>query len=142
MLALLGTSERVCKDLEVSVYGGLDVSVCLRAWQPTLWQEFEFRGFVRGGTLNALSQYDPHVYLPEVVACLVCRPLLSVTVRYCPLLIWQVVACRDSLLAKLTAFWRDRVRPALRDAGPREFARTYDAYAVDLAVLSSGEVAS
>ena len=48
-VALLCTSERVCRDLERSLEGGVEMSVCLRAWQPSLRQEYEFRGFVCGG---------------------------------------------------------------------------------------------
>ena len=89
-VALLCTSERVYRDLERSLEGGVDMSVCLRAWQPSLRQEYEFRGFVCGGTLTQLSQYNPYVHMPDLVEA------------------------RDATLATIERFWRESVDPLLR----------------------------
>lgn len=89
-VALLCSSERVCRDVERSLASGVAMSVCLRAWQPALRQEYEFRGFVCGGKLTHVSQYNPYVHTP------------------------QVVASRDDTLATLERFWREEIDPRLR----------------------------
>jgi len=107
-VALLCSSERVCRDVERSLASGVAMTVCLRAWQPALRQEYEFRAFVCGDRLTHVTQYNPYVHTP------------------------QVVATRDETLATLERFWRDEIDPKLR-------AR-HDAYVVDFALLSTGDV--
>ena len=62
-LALLLRSRRMREDLgKVRAFGvgAVPASITLRRWEPAVaaCPEGELRGFVHGGTLNALSQYD------------------------------------------------------------------------------------
>ena len=88
-MAMLATSERICRDVERSLEAGVGMSVCLRAWEPALRQESEYRGFVYGGQLTQLTQYNPYVHLP------------------------QLVASRADVAARIAAFWGAHVRPLL-----------------------------
>ena len=75
----------LAREVDARAYG---VKVALRAWEPSLRQEYEFRGFVFEGALTAISQYNDYCYLPEQVQQ------------------------ADHICATLERFWRERVAPA------------------------------
>lgn len=69
---LLTSSERIFTDLLVAtateeLYAKHPMKVIVRAWEDRVDQRFEFRGFVSGGELTAISQYNHYCYFPEVV---------------------------------------------------------------------------
>jgi hypothetical protein len=68
---LFVSSERVFRDVIEALAAreacGFTQKVVVREWEPLLDQEFEFRGFVTGGKLTALSQYNHMVHFPEQV---------------------------------------------------------------------------
>lgn len=88
---LLSASERVHRDLHEALTARqiYSMKVAIRAWEPSLLQEYEFRGFVYGHKLTALSQYNPYCFYPEQVRK------------------------RDELVARLATFWRESVRDNL-----------------------------
>mmetsp|Transcript_13362 Transcript_13362/g.42274 ORF Transcript_13362/g.42274 Transcript_13362/m.42274 type:complete len:273 (-) Transcript_13362:99-917(-) len=71
-MQLLTSSERIFTDLIVAtateeLYAEHPMKVILRTWEPRLNHRFEFRAFVSGGELTAISQYNHYCYFPEVV---------------------------------------------------------------------------
>lgn len=90
-MELLLSSERVHTDLQDALVADAlgEIKVAIRAWEPRLRQEFEFRAFVREGTLTAISQYNPYCCYPEQVAA------------------------RDELCATIEEYWRTAVAPLL-----------------------------
>ena len=150
-MELLLSSERVHTDLQDALVADAlgEIKVAIRAWEPRLRQEFEFRAFVREGTLTAISQYNPYCCYPEQVAA------------------------RDELCATIEEYWRmpaessnpGPARPAPKSAaephtsstpravaahkfGPRAgtgtavaplLAPCYASYVVDVAILAGGE---
>jgi len=65
-MSLLLTSERVFADLHDWIKWGEPEQVVLRQWEPALSLEYEFRGFVFKGNLNAISQYDHYCFYPQL----------------------------------------------------------------------------
>lgn len=68
-LKLLACSERVFVDLLTELEAvesagrAWGMRCCVRRWDGRVRDDFEFRGFVRGGRLVALSQYNTFVHL-------------------------------------------------------------------------------
>ncbi len=85
-LALLLTSERVFSDLRDWLAWGEPEQVVFREWEPAMTYDFEFRVFVCGGAVTAISQYDHYGVYPHLA------PM------------------RDRIQAALLAFWA-RVHP-------------------------------
>lgn len=115
-IELLLESERVLRDLLESLAaqtaGLYTQQVVVREWSSQLRQEYEFRGFVHGGALTAVSQYNHYCYFPDQVAR------------------------RDALLRRIVDFFEAEVRPRLADAG-EDYARCV----VDVALLADGGAA-
>eukprot|EP00026_Physarum_polycephalum_P005786 Phypoly_transcript_05824.p1 GENE.Phypoly_transcript_05824~~Phypoly_transcript_05824.p1 ORF type:complete len:588 (+),score=94.49 Phypoly_transcript_05824:110-1765(+) len=65
-MSLLLTSERVFTDLHDWIKWGEPDQVVFRQWEPELTLEYEFRGFVYKGKLNAISQYDHYAIYPDL----------------------------------------------------------------------------
>lgn len=66
-MSLLLTSERVFTDLHDWIMWGEPDQVVLRKWEPELSLDYEFRGFVHKGRLNAISQYDHYAIYPYLL---------------------------------------------------------------------------
>ncbi|XP_065198190.1 uncharacterized protein LOC135829724 [Sycon ciliatum] len=69
VLEHLVSSERVLVDLVEATEAEelFSMKIIARQWEPTLRHDFEFRGFVNNGQLNALSQYNHYCYFPHVL---------------------------------------------------------------------------
>lgn len=67
-MSLLLTSERIYSDmLDWTKYGEPE-QICLREWDDDLTLEREFRVFVHGNTITAISQYDHYTHFPDLFA--------------------------------------------------------------------------
>lgn len=78
VMNLLLTSERVFADMIDWLQFGEPEQVVLRAFDPELAQEFEFRTFVHNGVLTAISQYDHYTVYP----CLQdLKPLIQTSIQ-------------------------------------------------------------
>jgi gamma-glutamylcyclotransferase (GGCT)/AIG2-like uncharacterized protein YtfP len=65
-MSLLLTSERVYSDILDWIKFGEPDQICLREWSEDLKLENEFRVFVFGGKITAISQYDHYTYYPHL----------------------------------------------------------------------------
>ncbi len=65
-LHLLCTSERIFRDLVAQMDHGLTTQVVLRAFDDEIAEMWEFRCFVHGRRLTAISQYNPYVAHSEL----------------------------------------------------------------------------
>jgi hypothetical protein len=54
------------RDILLSLPDLCQLKVVFREWNYNLNSEYEYRGFVHEGRLNALSQYNGYLYLPEL----------------------------------------------------------------------------
>lgn len=75
ILHLLLSSERVYSDLLLALdchakipHDHWSTSIVIRSWQPWLKQEHEFRIFVSGKTIRAISQYNSYCCYPQLIA--------------------------------------------------------------------------
>eukprot|EP00927_Polykrikos_kofoidii_P052155 TRINITY_DN4593_c0_g1_i1.p1 TRINITY_DN4593_c0_g1~~TRINITY_DN4593_c0_g1_i1.p1 ORF type:complete len:637 (+),score=90.33 TRINITY_DN4593_c0_g1_i1:31-1911(+) len=94
VMSLLLSSERVYSDLLDWLWFGEPEQVVLRRWEPEVSLDYEFRLYVHGGSLNAISQYDHYC-------------------RYDHLFLH-----RETLRERLRAFWRE-IHP---NVGPASYA--------------------
>jgi hypothetical protein len=67
-LSLLLTSERACTDLDDWLRAGEPEQVVLRAWEPGITLDHEFRVFVYENRLTAITQYDHYCVYPHLAA--------------------------------------------------------------------------
>jgi hypothetical protein len=70
IMDMLARSDRVNEDLEMAlepeIIGRFQQNVIVRQWQ-SLAADMEFRGFVYGSQLNAITQYNYPSYFPRLV---------------------------------------------------------------------------
>lgn len=64
VLSLMLSSERVYSDMLDWAWYGEPEQICLRAWEPELTLENEFRAYICDGKLCAISQYDHYCHYP------------------------------------------------------------------------------
>ena len=72
-LALIASSERVYTDLLRALVvwkatGEWSTRISLRKWDPRVHHTLEFRVFVHGGAVVAISQYNHYVCIPKLVS--------------------------------------------------------------------------
>ena len=65
-MSLLLSSERVFSDLRDWLAWGEPEQIVFRQWEPAMTYDFEFRVFVCGGAVTAISQYDHYGVYPHL----------------------------------------------------------------------------
>mmetsp|Transcript_2909 Transcript_2909/g.5283 ORF Transcript_2909/g.5283 Transcript_2909/m.5283 type:complete len:642 (-) Transcript_2909:157-2082(-) len=66
VMALLLSSERVYADMLDWDRFGEPEQICLRAWDPRITMDYEFRLFVCSNEMTAVSQYDHYAHYPHL----------------------------------------------------------------------------
>lgn len=66
VMSLLLTSERIYADILDWIRFGEPEQICLREFSEEISVDYEFRVFVSGGHITAITQYDHYAYYPHL----------------------------------------------------------------------------